>query len=125
MHSNGSTVNHVEDGGPATQNSSKKNNSAGLKADRTGVSQAFTQFGQLIHASRRPLPTQMGDGTYNEKKKKTGLRNDIKYLKWKGNILISSPRDSKLTSHVVQMSRLSSRLFDLRSRDNRSLMTRL
>lgn len=55
-----------------------------LKTDREGVTDAFTQFGQLIHASRRPLPTQMGDGTYNEQKTRTGLRQDLRRLRLKG-----------------------------------------
>ena len=54
------------------------------KTDRDGVASAFQQFGQLVHASKRPLPTQNGDGTYNEKKKHTGLRKDLKYIGWKG-----------------------------------------
>lgn len=57
-----------------------------LKANREGVTDAFSQFGQLIHASRRPLPTQMGDGTYNEQKTRTGLRQDLKRLRLKGTI---------------------------------------
>lgn len=54
------------------------------KPNRDGVASAFQQFGQLVHASKRPLPTQNGDGTYTEKKKYTGLRKDLKYIGWKG-----------------------------------------
>lgn len=53
------------------------------KADREGVSAVFAQFGQLLHASRRPLPVQMGDGTYNKTVQRTGLKKDLKYLRLK------------------------------------------
>jgi hypothetical protein len=33
--------------------------------DRKGVEDMFREFSQILHASRRPLPTQTGDGTYN------------------------------------------------------------
>jgi hypothetical protein len=54
-----------------------------LKADRQGVTAAFGQFSQLIQASKRPLPTQNGNGTYSAKNAQTGLREDLKYLKYK------------------------------------------
>ncbi|KAI1800009.1 heme peroxidase [Daldinia bambusicola] len=50
------------------------------KADREGVSSVFAQFGQLLYASQRPLPTQNGDGTYSTTVQKTGLKKDLKYL---------------------------------------------
>ncbi|KAI0155372.1 linoleate diol synthase [Hypoxylon sp. FL1284] len=51
------------------------------KADRDGVSAVFAQFGQLLNASRRPLPTKNGDGSYDTVIKKTGFKNDLKYLR--------------------------------------------
>lgn len=57
------------------------------KADREGVSTVFAQFGQLLHASRRPLPTENGDGSYNTVAKRTGLKNDLKYLRMQGGIM--------------------------------------
>ncbi|KAI2464196.1 linoleate diol synthase [Annulohypoxylon bovei var. microspora] len=54
------------------------------KADREGVSAVFSQFGQLLHASQRSLPTEYGDGTYSNKAvQKTGLKKDLKYLRMK------------------------------------------
>ncbi|KAI1767354.1 linoleate diol synthase [Hypoxylon sp. FL1150] len=51
------------------------------KADRQGVSTVFTQFGQLLNASRRPLPTEKGDISYNTVAKRTGIKKDLKYLR--------------------------------------------
>lgn len=58
-------------------------------ANRQGIDDVFRSFGQLIAASRRPLPTQNGDGTYNDLKlrtglKRTGLKKDLKVIKLKG-----------------------------------------
>lgn len=55
-----------------------------VSADRHGIEEAFQSFGQLVAASRRPLPTQNGDGTYNTSKKQTGLRQDLKVIQLKG-----------------------------------------
>ncbi|KAI1455626.1 linoleate diol synthase [Annulohypoxylon moriforme] len=54
------------------------------KADREGVSAVFSQFGQLLRASQRPLPTDNGDGSYsNMGVQRTGLKKDLKYLRMK------------------------------------------
>lgn len=53
---------------------------------RQGIDDAFRSFGQLITASRRPLPTQNGDGTYQTSKMQTGLREDWKAIKLKGEL---------------------------------------
>ncbi|KAI0108091.1 heme peroxidase [Daldinia grandis] len=53
------------------------------KADRGSVSAVFAQFGQLLNASRRPLPIKNGDGTYSTTVQRTGLKNDLKYLRLK------------------------------------------
>ncbi len=55
-----------------------------MKANRQGVTAAFSQFGQPLQASRRPLPTQNGDGTYVEHNVQTGLRQDLKHIRIKG-----------------------------------------
>lgn len=49
-------------------------------ATRKDVEQTFSEFAALIHASRRPLPTQSGDGQYLEKEESTGFWQDIKHL---------------------------------------------
>lgn len=55
-----------------------------LKANREGITSALDQFAQSIHAPQRPLPTQVGNGTYSVRKRETGLRLDLKYIGWKG-----------------------------------------
>ncbi|KAL7623519.1 hypothetical protein AAE478_007202 [Parahypoxylon ruwenzoriense] len=52
-------------------------------ADREGVKAVFAQFGQLIHASRQPVPTQNGDSSYNTSTQRTGIKKDLKYLRMK------------------------------------------
>lgn len=55
-----------------------------LKANREGIVAAFSEFSQLIHSPRKPLPTQNGSGTASVKRTQTGLRLDLKYIGWKG-----------------------------------------
>jgi hypothetical protein len=55
-----------------------------LAADRDGVTTAFKRFAQSIHSSRRPLPTQLGDGTVSIRRRQTGLKADLKHLGKKG-----------------------------------------
>ncbi len=50
-------------------------------ATRKDVEDTFEEFAQLIHASRRPMPTQMGDGSYLEKDEPSGWFQDLKSLK--------------------------------------------
>ncbi len=52
-------------------------------ASRADVENAFAQFAQLIHASRRPLPSQSGDGAYVDHEEHSGLLSDIKALGFK------------------------------------------
>lgn len=52
-------------------------------ASRADVEHAFAQFAQIIHASRRPLPNQNGDGAYLDPKEPSGLMADIKSLGFK------------------------------------------
>lgn len=33
--------------------------------ERKDIDELFQEFAQLIHASKRPIPNQTGDGTYN------------------------------------------------------------
>ncbi|TAQ84850.1 hypothetical protein B7494_g6827 [Chlorociboria aeruginascens] len=56
----------------------ERNDSQVRNVERKDIDDMFQEFGQLIHASRRPLPTQTGDGTYNEHKEFTGLKEDLK-----------------------------------------------
>jgi hypothetical protein len=65
--------------GPAQRRESKDSPAA----SREDVEGAFEEFAQLIHASRRPLPTQTGDGSYLEKDEPTGFWQDAKHLRLK------------------------------------------
>lgn len=49
-------------------------------ASRADVESSFSKFAQLVHASRRPLPTQSGDGAYLEHTEPTGLLQDLKSI---------------------------------------------
>ena len=74
---------------------------------RAGVTSAFAQFGSLIQASRRPLPTQHGDGTYSETKTRPGLRQDLKSLKKRGRLYAQSHRSNHSRSPLINpLSRL-------------------
>lgn len=61
-----------------------------LGADRDGVTAALKRYAQSIHSSRTPLPTQLGDGTGNTRRKQTGFKVDLKHLGKKGT-QISQP----------------------------------
>lgn len=52
---------------------------------RNEVSAMFEKYAQVIHASRRPLPTQSGDGTYLEHghEHSTSLFSDLRSLGFK------------------------------------------
>ena len=52
-------------------------------ASRGEVESSFQQFAQLIHASRRPLPTQSGDGAYLDHAEPSGLLQDLKSIGFK------------------------------------------
>lgn len=55
---------------------------------RETVSDTFAEYAQLIHASRRPLPNQSGDGQYLEKEEPSGFWADMKSLGIKGMDLL-------------------------------------
>lgn len=53
-------------------------------ANRREVESSFEKYAQLIHASRKPLPTQSGDGAYAyDHTVPSGLLQDIKTLGFK------------------------------------------
>ncbi|CAJ2503004.1 Uu.00g103980.m01.CDS01 [Anthostomella pinea] len=94
----------------------KKEKPEGIpKADREGVAKAFAQFGQLMQTSRKPIPTQNGAGTFSEANKRTGLKQDLKYItkkdvktvmtlvkgKLKGEQLVDDK--TMIMEHAIQM----------------------
>ncbi|EXJ92751.1 prostaglandin-endoperoxide synthase 1 [Capronia epimyces CBS 606.96] len=62
-------------------------------ATRKDVEKIFHEFAQLIHASRRPLPSQSGDGQYLDKEEPTGFLSDLPHLRLK---------DVKAATHIVE-----------------------
>ncbi|ROV90358.1 hypothetical protein VMCG_09739 [Cytospora schulzeri] len=62
---------------------SKASHHEPLRANREGITAALSQFSQSIHAPQKPLPTQVGDGTYSVRKRETGLKLDLRYIGWK------------------------------------------
>lgn len=52
-------------------------------AKRNEVVATFEKYAQLIHASRRPLPTQTGDGTYLKHEASSSLFQGLKALGFK------------------------------------------
>lgn len=84
-------VNGQTDGGSSRQKLGRKRSSfipqkkkeeqnVDHSASRADVESSFNKFAQLVHASRRPLPTQSGDGAYLERTEPTGLVQDLKSI---------------------------------------------
>ena len=70
-------------------------------ANRADVESTFQQFGQLIHASRRPLPTQSGDGAYLDHEAPTGLVQDLKTLGFKDYKTLTDVIKSKASGELL------------------------
>lgn len=98
----------------------KKEEHVDHSASRSDVESSFQQFAQLIHASRRPLPMQSGDGAYLDHAEPSGLMQDLKALGFKdvGTLMgvmkgkaTGEPQDDKtyLMEHLMQASRGSRR----------------
>ncbi|KAL2266768.1 hypothetical protein VTJ83DRAFT_6120 [Remersonia thermophila] len=51
------------------------------KADKEGVANALEQHAQIVHARIKPLPNQIGSGTFDEAPRWGKLRNDLKALR--------------------------------------------
>ena len=62
-------------------------------ATRKDVENFFQEFAQLLHASRRTLPTQSGDGQYLDQAESSGLLADLKSLGLK---------DVKTVTHMLE-----------------------
>lgn len=72
------------------------------RVNRGQVEGTFSKYAQLIHASRRPLPTESGDGTYlGEKKKGTSLFQDLRTVGFKGIKTIIAVGKSKKKGDLV------------------------
>lgn len=88
-------------------------------ANRREVETSFEKYAQLIHASRKPLPTQSGDGAYAyDHAVPSGLMQDIKSMGFKdiGTLMAvmktkasGELQDDKtyMMEHVIQASHTS------------------
>lgn len=98
-------VNGVTNGTHATTNgtngtkssaSSPPSKSTAPRAKRGDVEGTFAKYAQLIHASRRPLPNQSGDGSYlREETKYTSTLSDLRTMGWKGISTLLAVRKHK------------------------------
>lgn len=70
-------------------------------AGRTQVASTFEQYAQLIHASRRPLPTQSGDGAYLDHDMPSGLMDDLKNLGFKDVNTLMGVMKTKATGELA------------------------
>lgn len=87
----------------------------GHAANRNDIEDVFRNFAQLVHASRRPLPSQTGDGAYLDHTEPSGLMQDLKSIGFKDvNTLMQviktkttgQLQDDKtyLMEHIIQVS---------------------
>lgn len=67
-----------------------------LKANRDGISRAFAQLANWVHATESPYPTQTGQGTFAVTKR-PGLKQDLKAMTRKGMGTFQLARTRKYT----------------------------
>lgn len=77
---------------PATvkQDETREDEHAATRAD---VTSTFEQYAQLIHAAKRPLPNQSGDGAYLDKDEPSGFWSDMRSL---------GIKDLKTVRHIME-----------------------
>ncbi|PNY27468.1 Linoleate 10R-lipoxygenase [Tolypocladium capitatum] len=96
-HANGNGAHHQGQNGTHA-NGTRQNGVHGRSSDaRTNVSQIMSSsqpkkseswsLSQFRQASRRPLPTEMGDGSYRAVVKRPGLMQDLRSIGWGGKYL--------------------------------------
>lgn len=78
----------------------KKEEHVDHSASRGDVESSFQQFAQLIHAARRPLPTQSGDGAYLDHTEPTGLLQDLRSLGFKDVGTLMNVMKTKATGEL-------------------------
>jgi linoleate 10R-lipoxygenase len=70
-------------------------------AKRHEVSATFEEYAQLIHASRRPLPMQTGDGTYLDNEHNSSIFQDLGVLGVKDFGTLMDVIKNKVTGGLV------------------------
>ncbi|KAJ9263257.1 hypothetical protein DTO212C5_7683 [Paecilomyces variotii] len=112
---NSSKENGVQANGKQNHKRSPRNSREeehGVK--RSEVAATFEKYAQLIHASRRPLPTQSGDGTYLETDGSSGLFQDLKSLGFKDvNTLKDVMKNKAKGEYVDDKTMLMERIIQL------------
>lgn len=68
---------------------------------RAEVEAVFARYAQAIHASREPLPTQTGDGTYLKHEESSGLLGDLKSLGFRDVNTVKDLIRSKASGELV------------------------
>lgn len=74
---NGTSPKDSLNGSPTHGHSDQKADSSKSREDVKGT---FEQFAQVLHASRRPLPTQTGDGSYVKRDTPASLFENLKTI---------------------------------------------
>ena len=93
-HTNGKLTNGASNAGHP--HASEQDHSA----TRSDVSSSLEQFAQVLHAARRPLPTQSGDGAYLDHEVPSGLLQDIKSLGFKDVNTLMNVMKTKATGEL-------------------------
>ena len=88
-----STTNNTNVSQKETVPEKESDEAAGHAVTRADVESTFEQFAQLIHAARRPLPNQSGDGAYLEHDEPTGFWSDMRSL---------GIKDVKTVRHIME-----------------------
>ena len=121
--SNGATSNGAVSNNAASNGATSKSHSHVVKkpaevehsaAGRAEVENSLKQFGQLVHAARKPLPTQAGDGAYLDEEVSSSLFQDLKSLGFKDVKTLMQVMKTKVTGeyqddktylmeHVIQV----------------------
>jgi linoleate 10R-lipoxygenase len=64
-------------------------------------SSKFKEAREVIHAARRPLPTETGDGSYIEDEPSSGLWKDLRSLGIKDASTLASFLENKVTGQYI------------------------
>ncbi|KAK2747999.1 hypothetical protein FQN57_001590 [Myotisia sp. PD_48] len=88
--------------GKAKGKGRSKKDGRSSKPRRDDVESVFAKYAQLIHASRRPLPTRTGDGSYlKETPEYTTTLQDLRTIGWKGIRTALAVRKAKKSGELV------------------------
>lgn len=95
---NGNSTNGVEKEKPRRSSSGDDSNTS---ANRKEVEGIFSKYAQLIHAARRPLPTQSGDGSYLTTPSHGSKLQDLKAIGLKGLSTLVAVKKTKASGDLI------------------------